>query len=53
MLQFLNISQKVMLEKQQIESRFLALINACISHELRNPLNSIITQNMYLKEMVE
>jgi len=24
----------------------LILINACISHELRNPLNSIIAQNI-------
>jgi signal transduction histidine kinase len=24
----------------------LGLINACVSHELRNPLNSIISQNV-------
>lgn len=37
---------------QTIENRFLTLINACISHELRNPLNSVIAQNMEQKALL-
>jgi signal transduction histidine kinase len=31
----------------------LALINACISHELRNPLNSIIAQNLQQRALIK
>jgi signal transduction histidine kinase len=29
----------------------LSMINACVSHEMRNPLNSIIAQNIEKKEV--
>ena len=29
------------------------MINACVSHELRNPLNSIISQNLEKKFLYE
>jgi signal transduction histidine kinase len=32
-------------------NEFLEIVNACISHELRNPLNSIIAQNFLKKIM--
>ena len=35
-----------MLEKQKARSNLLALINATVSHELRNPLNSINAINL-------
>lgn len=35
-----------MYDQQKAENSFLAMINACVSHELRNPLNSIIAQNI-------
>lgn len=35
-----------MYDKEQAQNAFLSLVNACISHELRNPLNSIIAQNI-------
>lgn len=28
------------------KNQFSSLINACVSHELRNPLNSIIAKNI-------
>lgn len=28
------------------KNQFTSLINACVSHELRNPLNSIIAKNI-------
>lgn len=52
MLQFLNVSAQVLYDMQTIENRFLTLINACISHELRNPLNSVMAQNFEQKALL-
>ena len=41
--------QNVELEKQKYQNEILAMINSCVSHELRNPLNSIKALN-YEKE---
>ena len=32
-------------------NEFLDIVNACISHELRNPLNSIVAQTYLIKMM--
>ena len=46
-IQFIDISNTMKLyDNQKDHSEFLELVNACISHELRNPLNSIIAQNL-------
>lgn len=42
MIQFVNISAKVYLREKEAERKLLVLINMCISHELKNPLNSLI-----------
>ena len=42
LLQIIDVSHSIMYDQQKAENSFLALINACVSHELRNPLNSII-----------
>ena len=41
-IQIMDISASIMYDKEQAQNAFLSLVNACISHELRNPLNSII-----------
>ena len=46
MFQINDISAAIMYDQQQAKSTLLALINACVSHELRNPLNSIMAQNI-------
>ena len=46
MLQFINCSKEVLYNKQKSHSELLLLINATVSHELRNPLNSIVAQNI-------
>jgi signal transduction histidine kinase len=46
MLQIIDISSDILYDKEKAQNTFLALINACVSHELRNPLNSIIAQNI-------
>ena len=46
MLKFINCSKEVLYDKQKAQSELLMLINATVSHELRNPLNSLVAQNM-------
>ena len=46
MLQIIDISTSVSLNKKIVENKMLEVINATTSHELRNPLNSLITQNI-------
>jgi signal transduction histidine kinase len=44
MLCFYDISQKILYDTSKAEGELLSLINSTISHEMRNPLNSIINQ---------
>ena len=39
-----DISQKIMYEMALGEKRLFSLINATVSHEMRNPINSIMSQ---------
>ena len=43
-LQIIDISQKILYEMAVGEKRLLTLINATVSHDMRNPTNSINTQ---------
>ena len=40
----MDVSQKVLYEKAVGEKRLFSLINATVSHEMRNPTNSIQAQ---------
>ena len=53
MLQIINISANILYDKYKAMNEFQALINACVSHELRNPLNSIVAQNIEKKFLSE
>jgi signal transduction histidine kinase len=44
MLMFSDISQKILYDTSKAEGEFLSLINSTVSHEMRNPLNTIINQ---------
>jgi len=35
-----------------VENEFLTIINATVSHEMRNPLNSISAENIQKKELL-
>jgi signal transduction histidine kinase len=48
-IQMINISQTILYNQQKTENKFLGLLNACVSHEIRNPLNSIIASNVERK----
>ena len=51
MLSFNDISQKILYDTSKAEGELLSLINSTISHEMRNPLNSIINQCTILAAM--
>ena len=40
----IETTSEVLQEQYKAQTHLLSLINACVSHELRNPLNSIIAQ---------
>lgn len=46
MLQLYDISKDIMINVANGEKKLLATINATVSHEMRNPLNSIYCQNI-------
>jgi light-regulated signal transduction histidine kinase (bacteriophytochrome) len=53
MLQFIDISKSILLDIEKTSNQVLEMINACVSHEMRNPLNSIIAQNLEKKYLYE
>lgn len=40
----------IMFNISQGENRILQLVNACVSHEMRNPINAILSANLKLQE---
>ena len=51
MLQFIDISKSILYDMEKAHNSVLSMINACVSHEMRNPLNSVIAQNIEKKEI--
>jgi len=41
-MQFLDVTAQVNYDIKLAENKLLTMINATVSHELRNPLNSLI-----------
>ena len=39
----IDISDKMLYNEAKAEKKFLTLMNATVSHELRNPLNSLVS----------
>jgi hypothetical protein len=44
MVQIIDISAKVLIEKVIDENKILNLMNSAVSHDMRNPINSIECQ---------
>ena len=44
MICFIDISQKIFYDNSKAQSDMLSIINSTISHEMRNPLNSITNE---------
>ena len=53
MIQIQDISQDLLVKKIENERDFQQLINATVSHEMRNPLNSIINLTKDLQAKIE
>ena len=51
MIQFIDISKAILYDMEKGHNSVLTMINACVSHEMRNPLNSIIAQNIEKEEL--
>ena len=45
-VQMIDISYTILYDEIKSMSEYLELANACVSHELRNPLNSIAAINI-------
>ena len=46
------MDNKVLYNESEAEKSFLTIINAAVSHELRNPLNSLVNQAMFMKKII-
>jgi signal transduction histidine kinase len=42
MFQLIDISKSILYDMEKTHNVVLSMINACVSHEMRNPLNSIV-----------
>ena len=46
MLKIVDISNEIMYDIANGEKKLLSLINATVSHDMRNPINAILSQNV-------
>ena len=53
MVQMLDISQRILGQSLRLERQYMTMLNSTISHEMRNPLNSIITQVDMQSQLVQ
>ena len=53
LIQIIDMSDKMLYNEVKAEQSFLTLINATVSHELRNPLASLIGQRDQLKDLLK
>jgi signal transduction histidine kinase len=52
-LQIIDISVSIQLQRLYDENKTLEQVNATVSHEMRNPLNSIHSQNLNIKDLIK
>mmetsp|Transcript_41682 Transcript_41682/g.63696 ORF Transcript_41682/g.63696 Transcript_41682/m.63696 type:complete len:109 (-) Transcript_41682:1514-1840(-) len=52
LIQIIDVSKRLLYNKISAKQEFLQLINSTISHETRNPLNSIVNQVLNLENIV-
>mmetsp|Transcript_17575 Transcript_17575/g.27150 ORF Transcript_17575/g.27150 Transcript_17575/m.27150 type:complete len:107 (+) Transcript_17575:663-983(+) len=50
-LELIDISQKILLDGLNTERKYMEYMNSTISHEMRNPLNSIHSQIQVLESL--
>ena len=45
MVQITDVSSQILYDQEKAQNKLLSMINACVSHELRNPLNALLASN--------
>ena len=53
LLQFVNVTDSIAKQNIKLQNESLTVLNAYVSHELRNPLNSIQAQNTEFEGLLE
>ena len=53
MVSLIDVTDTVNYDLSKEQNELLSLINATVSHELRNPLNAIVSQNEVLRNVQE
>ena len=53
MVQLIDISKKIFVDKLSMERQQMALMNSTVSHEMRNPLNSLQVQTEIIWENIQ
>jgi signal transduction histidine kinase len=56
MIQIIDITGNILHDQQKRQNELLAMINSCVSHDLRNPLNSIRAMNIekrYIYKLID
>ena len=49
----IDTSEKVLCQQEKTEKMIMSMVNATVSHELRNPINSIHGQNIMLEILLK
>mmetsp|Transcript_2745 Transcript_2745/g.4302 ORF Transcript_2745/g.4302 Transcript_2745/m.4302 type:complete len:112 (+) Transcript_2745:1410-1745(+) len=52
-IQLIDISEKILIDNMSSERKYMAYMNSTVSHEMRNPLNSISSQLQLLKSLIQ
>lgn len=52
-MQIIEITSKIQYQKLIGEKSLLQMVNACVSHELRNPLNALMCHTIMIIESVK
>ena len=50
-MQIVDVSDSIFYNESKTQNEFLQIVNATVSHELRNPLNSIKAQNILKRNL--
>lgn len=53
LIQIIDVSERVLNNRMRSQHMLLTLINATVSHELRNPLNSLVGQIFLMSGQLE
>ena len=53
MIQVIDISVSILYDRSKANQDFQKMTNACVSHEMRNPLNAICAINQVKRKLYE